>query len=596
MTASQSRGRIINTRMTLATSQKGTSTIPDYFNKMKSLADDMAAAGKKLEDEELASYILAGLDSDYDLIVSTIGARVEPISLGELYTQLISWEQRLDLTHGGGSRSFANTATRGVRGGFNRGGGRGRYNRGRGRGNNGNGGRPQYRNNNNGDRPTCQLCGKEGHLEVRCQKRFDSSFHGNADHQQRSASSAQMSYGVDTNWYTDTGATDHITSELEKLTTREKYHGAEQVHTANGSGMRIDQIGQGHVFTPNRNLALNNILYIPEANKNLLSVHRLTSDNQAFIEYHPTHFVIKDLVTKKPLLRGKCEGGLYPVKHSCSSNKASLGAVKSSTSTWHCRLGHPSSIVVHQVLSQSSIPFASDKNKGTVCDACQKGKSHQLPYPRSSSESSSPLELIYSDVWSPAPTSVGRNNYYVSVIDDFGKFTWVYLLRKKSDIFQGFHEFQKLVERQFDKKILAIQTDWGGEYQKLNLFFQRVGISHHVSCPHAHQQNGAAERKHRHIVEVGLSLLAHAAMPLKFWDEAFATAAYLINRLPGKVIHGQTPLERLFHQTPDYHFLRIFGCACWPNLRPYNTRKLQFRSKRCAFLGYSNMHKRVQVS
>jgi len=80
-------------------------------------------------------------------------------------------------------------------------------------------------------------------------------------------------------------------------------------------------------------------------------------------------------------------------------------------------------------------------------------------------------------------------------------------------------------------------------------------------------------------------------MPLKFWDEAFITATYLINRLPSKIINNQTPLERLFHQTPDYSSLRTFGCACWPNLRPYNARKLQFRSKRYVFLGYSNIHK-----
>jgi hypothetical protein len=143
----------------------------------------------------------------------------------------------------------------------------------------------------------------------------------------------------------------------------------------------------------------------------------------------------------------------------------------------------------------------------------------------------------------------------------------------------------------FSRKIIAMQTDWGGEYQKLNTFFQRIGISHHVSCPYAHQQNGSTERKHRHIVEVGLSLLAHASMPLKFWDEAFITATYLINRLLSKVIDNQTPLERLLHQKLDYSMLRTFGCACWPNLRPYNTRKLQFRSKRCVFLGYNNIHK-----
>lgn len=80
-------------------------------------------------------------------------------------------------------------------------------------------------------------------------------------------------------------------------------------------------------------------------------------------------------------------------------------------------------------------------------------------------------------------------------------------------------------------------------------------------------------------------------MPLKFWDEAFITATYLINRLPSKVIQFDTPLECLFHKKPDYSSLRTFGCACWPNLRPYNSRKLEFRSKQCVFLGYSNLHK-----
>jgi hypothetical protein len=131
----------------------------------------------------------------------------------------------------------------------------------------------------------------------------------------------------------------------------------------------------------------------------------------------------------------------------------------------------------------------------------------------------------------------------------------------------------------------------GGEYQKLNPFFQRIGISHNVSCPHAHQQNESAEGKHRHIVEVGLTLLAQASMPLKFWDEAFTTTVYLINRTPNKVLNFATPLECLLHTKPNYMSPRVFGCACWPNLRPYNKHKVDFRSKQCAFLGYSSQHK-----
>jgi hypothetical protein len=80
-------------------------------------------------------------------------------------------------------------------------------------------------------------------------------------------------------------------------------------------------------------------------------------------------------------------------------------------------------------------------------------------------------------------------------------------------------------------------------------------------------------------------------VPLKFWDEAFVTAVYLINRLPSHVINQDTLFERLFHTKPDYSDLQTFGCACWPNLHPYNTQKLAFRSTQCVFLGCSNLHK-----
>jgi hypothetical protein len=126
-----------------------------------------------------------------------------------------------------------------------------------------------------------------------------------------------------------------------------------------------------------------------------------------------------------------------------------------------------------------------------------------------------------------------------------------------------------------------------GGYLKLHIFFSNIGIQHHVSCPHAHEQNGSAETKHWHIVEVGLALLAYCSIPLKFWDDAFIAVVKLINRTPTKVLNYETPLECLIHPKPDYPSLQISGCACWPNLHPYNNHKLQFRSKRCVFLGYS---------
>jgi hypothetical protein len=87
---------------------------------------------------------------------------------------------------------------------------------------------------------------------------------------------------VDREWYTDTGATDHIISELDKLTMREKYGGTDQVHTTNGSSMHISHIDHSTIHTHDRDLVLKDILHVLDASKNLVSIHKFTYDNNAF--------------------------------------------------------------------------------------------------------------------------------------------------------------------------------------------------------------------------------------------------------------------------------------------------------------------------
>jgi histone deacetylase 1/2 len=158
------------------------------------------------------------------------------------------------------------------------------------------------------------------------------------------------------------------------------------------------------------------------------------------------NFFVKDQATKKVLLQGRCKGGLYPLHYTSNPRKQALSAAKPSTSRWHSCLGHPSFEVVHRVISEHNLPCSSEVNKGTVCDSCQQAKSHQLSYTISTSKPSAPLELIFSDVWGPAIDSFSGKRYYVSFIDDYSKFTWIYLLRYKSEVFKYFREFQTLVE------------------------------------------------------------------------------------------------------------------------------------------------------
>ena len=148
-----------------------------------------------------------------------------------------------------------------------------------------------------------------------------------------------------------------------------------------------------------------------------------------------------------------------------------------------------------------------------------------------------------------------------------------------------------MVELQYNLPTKVVQTDGGGEFRHFTQFLTNLGIQHRLTCPHTHHQNGYVERKHRHIVETGLTLLAHAKLPLYFWDHAFLTTTYLFNRLPSPTLDNKSPFFMLHLQFTDYKFLKCFGCACFPFTRPYNAHKLEFHSKECVFLGYSPSHK-----
>lgn len=272
------------------------------------------------------------------------------------------------------------------------------------------------------------------------------------------------------------------------------------------------------------------------------------------------------------------------------SSHHGFSTAKHAPDLWHQRLGHPSSPIVASILRSNKIACAPNNEQTFICDACQRGKVHQLPYNRSSHVTTSPHEIVHTDVWGPAITLVGGLKYHVSFLNDYSRFTWLYLLKHKSEVETAFYSFQKLAERSLNAKIHTVQSDWGGEYRRLNRYFTRSGIIHQVTCPHTSKQNRIVERKHRHIVETVIALLVQSSVPVCFWDEAFLAACYLINRMLSRVLQNDTPVSHLFNEKPDYSFLQVFSCACWPNLRPYNARKLSFRSRQCVFFSYNNMH------
>jgi len=113
-----------------------------------------------------------------------------------------------------------------------------------------------------------------------------------------------------------------------------------------------------------------------------------------------------------------------------------------------------------------------------------------------------------------------------------------------------------------------------------------------MSCPHTPQQNGMAERKHRQLTEMGLTLMFQSMTPQKYWVEAFFTSNFLSNLLPTTALATKiSPYEALFGKVPNYSALRTFGCACFPTLRDYARTKFDLRSLKCIFLGYTDKYK-----
>ncbi|KAK1663765.1 hypothetical protein QYE76_051924 [Lolium multiflorum] len=330
MFASQSRARVQNLRQQLDELKKREMSAALYIGKLKAIVDQLAMAGKKLDDDDIIDAVVHGLDAEYNPLVEAINARVTStgITLSEVYSMLLSTEARIASQNKDNGAGFsANLASRsgsnggsGHRGGYggNRGGygsdnNRGGYNnynhynncggyQGYGGGHDGQqGGRGNYNGGGNnsqqqGNRsrytgPPCQICSKPGHPAYKCFKRFNQSF---VTPEPQANAATTGSHGVDPHWYIDTGATDHITGELEKLVVRDRYNGNEQVHTASGQGMAIQHIGHATFHTPDRPIHLKNVLHVPQATKSLVSASKLVYDNNSYVEIHPRFFAIKD--------------------------------------------------------------------------------------------------------------------------------------------------------------------------------------------------------------------------------------------------------------------------------------------------------------
>lgn len=388
-----------------------------------------------------------------------------------------------------------------------------------------------------------------------------------------------------TKWVIDSGATAHMTGNSHLFSRPLSPAPFPSVTLADGSTSSV--LGSGTIhLTPS--FSLSSVLHLPNLSFNLISTSQLTHDLNCVVMFFSGYCLFQDRVTKKIIGRGYESGGLYLFDHQVS--QAVACPVVPSPFEVHCRLGHPSLFVLKKLYPE----FRSLSSLN--CDSCQFAKFHRLSSsPRVDKRAIAPFELVHSDIWGPCPVvSQTGFRYFVTFVDDHSRLTWLYLMKNRSELLSHFCAFHTEIKNQFNVSIKTLRTDNAGEYfsHSLGSYLCENGIIHQSSCADTPSQNGVAERKNRHLLETARALSFQMHVSKIFWVDAVSTACFLINRMPSSVLNGEIPYRVLF---PTKHLFpiapKIFGCVCFVrDVRPHHT-KLDPKSLKCIFLGYSRVQK-----
>ncbi|KAJ1530276.1 hypothetical protein ONE63_005198 [Megalurothrips usitatus] len=415
---------------------------------------------------------------------------------------------------------------------------------------------------------TCFFCKKKGHFKKDCKK-----FKAWKEKQQKETAALAvvndkvqvercMLSSVDvalltsskSDWYIDSGASTHMCGEEAMFSKLSNTHNRREVHVANNEILRTHGLGEVTLRGEFGPVRIKEVLFVPGIAANLLSVSGML-DKGMDVKFSKTGCIISK--EGEAWLSARRKNGLFIINQGDCPRTSELRALLTvDQKVWHRRLGHLGAKSMQKI--QEKLGNVTVRLNAEPCEVCLEGKMRRKPFPDSESRSDDLLDLVHSDIMGPLKiASFGGARYVLVFVDDHSRKIFAYVLKHKSETFETFKKFKAMVETQAGRKLKVFRTDNGTEFLSNN--FKSY-----------YESNGLDKR---------------------FWAESVMCTVYLRNRSPSAPLKGIIPEEIWSGKAVDLSNLRIFGSAAYV-LVPRELRgKLDPRSKKMIFVGYSDVSK-----
>jgi len=589
-------------------------TVAEYFSRGEGLRQRFVAAGRALDEEHLAFQLLEGLPEKFSIEIAIINSTHDRLTLSNIRQVMLKQEEVL------ASRQAQTQAASAYSVDLRRG--------------------PQHSAPYVQQyRPLlkCFACGEAGHIARHCIGRYQRRHatatppppppraprhphpHSQPAIQQRAFQAAAQElhvlqedhtesamnigeHSVPGAWMLDSGATRCVTGDKSLLFNYREQSTERFVVYGNGAKLSVVGIGDAVVLSRIGNsITVRDVWYVPGTCANLLSITSLTEIGYTCV-FNGSHCnVVKQ---GKTVLTALQQNRAYLLEGQRYKQGVTVAAsAAANIDVWHARLGHISMGGV-TALAQKNLVRGLDINKHTVeqaettdCTACGLAKQARNTFTNSTTVAAKAGHVLHTDLCGPLPQSFGGARYFMVVVDDYSRFSFVHTIKAKSDASSVLQKTIQLVETQTGNKVKTVRSDRGGEFlgTELTDWLTEKGIQRQMTCSYTPQQNGVAERLNRTLVEGTRALLLQTCANVGLWAELLTAKNYTRNRT-AVANRNVTPWEGFYGRAPDVSHLRVLGSKTYVQL-PKQVRegKLNAVSELGRLVGYSDVSKAYRV-